>query len=117
MEILINTDSSIQGREEFADRLSADIAKMLERVSDHVTRIEVHLSVEGDKHGHDNKRCLMEARMEGRQPIAVTEQSQSIDKAVHGACEKMRRVIDTTLGRIHDKKKGTPHHAEDSSDS
>lgn len=117
MEIFINTDSSIQGREAFADRLGADIAKMLERVAEHITRIEVHLSVEGDKHGHDNKRCLMEARMEGRQPIAVTEHSQSIDKSVHGACEKMRRLIDTTMGRIHDKQKGTPHHSDVLSDS
>lgn len=116
MEILINTDSTIQGREEFAGRLSADIEKTLERFAEHITRIEVHLSIEGDKHGHDNKRCLMEARMEGRQPVAVTEQSETIDKAVHGACEKMRRVIDTTLGRIHDKNKGAPHHAGISDD-
>ena len=116
MEILLNTDSSIQGREEFADRLGADIAKMLERVSDHITRIEVHLSVEGGKHGHDDKRCLLEARMEGHLPLAVTEHSQSIDKAVHGACEKMRRLIDTTMGRIHTKQKSTPHFVDDVTD-
>lgn len=117
MEILINTDSSIQGREEFADRLSGDIAKMLARAADHITRIEVHLSVEGGKHGHDDKRCLMEARLEGHQPIAVTEHSQSIDKAVHGACEKMRRLIDTTMGRIDAKQKSTSHFIDDVTDA
>ena len=101
MEILINTDSSIQGREAFSDRLSADIAKMLERVADHVTRIEVHLSVEGGKHGHDDKRCLMEARMEGHQPIAVSHQAATMEQAVSGASDRMKRSLESTLGRLN----------------
>jgi len=45
----------------------------------------VHLSDEnGDKTGGNDKRCLMEARLEGRQPIAITHESETIDEAIEG---------------------------------
>ena len=55
----------------------------MSRISDHITRVEVHLSDEnGDKDGQNDMRCMMEARLEGRQPIAVTHQAATLDEAV-----------------------------------
>jgi hypothetical protein len=45
----------------------------------------------------------MEARLEGRQPVAVTHQAASMDQAVEGAAHKLARLIENTLGRLHDQ--------------
>ena len=68
--------------------------------SDRVTRVEVHLSdVNGDKRGEDDKRCMMEVRLEGRQPTAVTHQATTLEQAVAGAAGKVKRSVEHTLDR------------------
>ena len=73
----------------------------MSRFNDHITRVEVHLSNENSnkKVGHDAVRCMMEARLEGRQPIAVTHQAATLDEAVASAAEKLTGMIESTLGR------------------
>ncbi len=62
--------------------------------------MEVHVSdVNGPKSGQDNKRCVMEARLEGRKPTAVTHQATTLEQAVDGAANKLKRSIESTLGR------------------
>jgi hypothetical protein len=69
-------------------------------VSHRITRVEVHLSDEdGQRSGHRDKRCMMEARIEGRPPIAVTDQAATLDLAVEGAAGKLERLLDSTFGR------------------
>jgi hypothetical protein len=46
---------------------------------------------------------VMEARLEGRQPVAVTHQAATLDQAVEGAAHKLARLIESTLGRSHDQ--------------
>ena len=99
MQIQINTDHNIEGHEALAAQVSEVVESALSRVSDHITRVEVHLSDENsDKHGQNDKRCMMEARLEGRQPIAVTHQAATLDQAVDGAADKLTRLIESTLG-------------------
>lgn len=101
MQIQINTDRNIEGHEEFSHQVKTKIEGVLNRFSAHVTRVEVHISDENsDKSGINDKRCLMEARLEGRQPIAVTHQAESLDLAVQGAVDKLKKVIESTLGRL-----------------
>ena len=105
MQIQINTDHNIEGREVLADQVSGVVESALDRVSDHITRVEVHLSDENsDKRGQNDKRCMMEARLEGRQPVAVTHQAATLDQAVDGAADKLVRLIESTLGRRHDRE-------------
>jgi hypothetical protein len=68
--------------------------------------VEVHVGDENSdkKGGHDEMRCVMEARIEGRQPIAVTHQAASLDQAVDGAADKLNRLIESTIGRLRDHK-------------
>jgi ribosome-associated translation inhibitor RaiA len=100
MQIQINTDHNIEGHEALAAQVSEVVESALSLVSDHITRVEVHLSDEnGDKRGQNDKRCMMEARMEGRQPVAVTHQSATLVQAVDGAADKLTRLIESTLGR------------------
>ncbi|HMM67720.1 MAG TPA: HPF/RaiA family ribosome-associated protein [Dokdonella sp.] len=106
MKIQINTDHTIQGREALAERYSDDVAGALANVSRHVTRVEVHLSDEnGEKGGQGDKRCTMEARLEGRQPIAVTEHASTLDLALHGACDKLARRIGDIVDAQRDSKR------------
>ena len=105
MQIQINTDRHIGGHETLKAQVRSTVESALIRFSDHITRVEVHLTDEnGDKSGQDDKRCVMEARLEGHQPIAVTHQAASVDQAVDGAADKLARLIESTLGRLHDQK-------------
>ncbi len=106
MQVQINTDHNIEGREALADQVRGLVESALSRLSDHITRVEVHLSEENSakKGGNDNMRCMMEARLEGRQPIAVTHWAATLDQAVGGASDKLTRLIESTLGRLRDQK-------------
>ena len=105
MQIQINTDRNIEGREAMATQVSGVVESALSLFSDYITRVEVHLSDENSdkKGGHDHMRCVMEARLEGRQPIAVTHEDATVEQAVDGAAGKLTRLIESTLGKRHDQ--------------
>jgi len=104
MQIQINTDRHIEGDERLTAWASGVVEQALSHVRDRITRVEVHLSDEnGDKSGQHDKRCMMEARLEGRQPIAVTHQAATMDQAVNGAAEKLTGAIESILGRQRDQ--------------
>jgi hypothetical protein len=103
MQILVNTDSNIDGSEEFTTHVKSVVESTLSRISDRITRVEVHLSDQnGNKSGQDDKRCMMEARLEGRRPTAVTHQATSLGEAVDGAAGKLKRSLETTLEQRKD---------------
>lgn len=107
MQIQVNTDANIDGREELARRVEAEIASVLGRFGDQITRVEVHLSDQNaGKSGGPDKHCLMEARPSGRQPIAVTHQAVTLEEAWTGATRKLQRSLESTLGRANDHKGG-----------
>lgn len=106
MHIQINTDSNIEGREELASHVEGVVEGALSRFSNRITRVEVHLSDQNsDKSGQDDKRCMMEARLEGRQPTAVTHQAASLDDAIDGAADKLKRSLERTLERLKDDRR------------
>ncbi len=102
MHIQINTDSNIEGNERLAQQVEAVVRDALDRFSAQITRVEVHLSDENSdkKGGAEDKRCLLEARLAGLQPIAVSYEAATLDQAVDGAIEKLKRSLDSTLGRL-----------------
>ena len=104
MQIQINTDHNIEGNEAFSQYVRGEVEGALDHVSSHITRVEVHLSDEnGGKPGVDDKRCMMEARLEGHQPMAATHHAATVGLAVSGAVEKLNRMIESTLGRLRDE--------------
>lgn len=107
MQIQINTDENIEGSEELSAHITADINTRLDRYSEHITRVEVHLSDENAaKSGAHDKRCLIEARIEGLQPEAVSNESDTLEGAWSGAAKKMQHALDTTLGKRNHVKGG-----------
>jgi ribosome-associated translation inhibitor RaiA len=105
MQVQINTDHNIEGHEALAAHVSGVVESALDRFSDQVTRVEVHLTDEvGHKNGQDDKRCVMEARLQGRQPIAVTHHAGTVHQAVDGAAVKLTRLLESTIGRLRDQE-------------
>lgn len=104
MTIQFNTGHNIPGNEAVKEPLTAMISEGLSRYSAQITRLEVHLSDQnGNKNGLNDKRCMIEARLEGMKPIAVTNDSNSRDQAVEGAIDKLKTSLETILGRKNSK--------------
>lgn len=102
MQIQINADHNIQGHESPAESVKATLETALRRFASHITRVEVHLGDEnGNKRGRDDKRCMLEARLEGHQPIAVTHHAATLGQAIDGAADKLVHRLEHTLGRLH----------------
>lgn len=70
-------------------------------LKDRITRVEVHLADTNGhhKHGPDDKRCMLEARPEGMDPIAVESQAPEYHAAVSDAAGKLRRALTTRFER------------------
>ena len=102
MQIQINTDRNIDGDEAMIEQAESVVRGTLERFSARISRVEVHLSDQSSdkKSGPRDMRCLMEARVEGLKPTAVTHEAATVEDALEGAAGKMQRSLETTLGRL-----------------
>jgi ribosome-associated translation inhibitor RaiA len=106
MKIQFNTDANIHGSEALATRITASVEQALDHFTDHITRVEIHLSDESKgKSGLHDQRCMLEARLEGRQPVAVTDHAETLEQAVNGAAKKLAHRLESTLGRLKDHRK------------
>lgn len=104
MQIQVNTDNHINGREGLAEHVRGVVESALSHVADRVTRVEAHLSDEtGAKGGQEDKRCMLEARLQGRQPTAVTHHASTMDAAIDGAADKLKHAIESTVERLRDQ--------------
>lgn len=98
MTVQINTDNNVEGHARLKAYIADEIATALARFEDKVTRLEVHLADENsDKFGINDKRCLIEARPNNMQPVAVTNHAETTEKAFQGALEKIKKVLETTF--------------------
>ncbi len=105
MQIQLNTDNHVQGQDSLTEWAERELKNKLARFRDHITRIEVHLSdASGGRVGEHDKRCKLEARLAGQQPVAVSHDAAKVADALNGAAEKLLRVLDTTLGRQRDAR-------------
>ena len=104
MQVQVHTDDHIQGGESLAQWITDEAKTRLTRFQDHVTRLEVFLSdVDAGKSGANDKRCRIEARVNGRQPVTVTHEADKMANAFIGASDKLTRAIDADLGRLKDR--------------
>jgi hypothetical protein len=99
MQIQVNTDHHLQGSEARDVWARGVVQAAVEHLAGQVTRVEVHLGEEHAGRGADDHRCVMEARLTGRPPVAVTHHAESLDAAVNGAAGKLVRAMEHSLGR------------------
>jgi hypothetical protein len=100
MEFQFNTNSSIMGTENVAERIEAQLRDRLGRFEDRLTRLEVHVRDEnGAKGGGADKSCTIEARPRGGNPVSVTAQAGDVDAAAREAGSKMVSLLDSQFGK------------------
>ena len=104
MQSNINTDKPIEHSEGLEQHVETVVHDAIQRFQDQITRVEVHLSKDlKHKSADSQNRCMLEARVTGYQPIAVTDHALTLHQAINGAAGKLKRAIDSALGRLHDK--------------
>jgi hypothetical protein len=100
VQVLLNTDHHVGDFDTLSTHVSAVVDEALNHFRDHITRVEVHLADEnGQKPGPDDKRCMMEARLDHRQPIAVTHHADTVESALHGAARRLAKAVEGVIGR------------------
>ena len=105
MFIQIHADNQVPSDNDRDSRLEDQIRQRLARFEGRITDVEVHVSdINGPRGGNADKRCSMEARINGIPPVAAIDQGDSVDRAVIGAAKKVVRAIDHQLGKLGDKK-------------
>lgn len=101
MQIQVNTDNRITGREQLVEQVEEAVNSSLQYFEKQLTRVEVHLSDEnGNKGGADDKRCVMEARIEHHQPVVVSHQAETVKQAYTGAATKLKAALTSALGKL-----------------
>jgi ribosomal subunit interface protein len=100
MLIEIRTGGNINGSERFSDHVKAVLRTALERYSDRIRRVDVHLSdAVSNKTSHDDKCCMIEARRDGCEPILATHQESTMDQAINGAVQKLKKSVGSAFGK------------------
>lgn len=117
MQIQVRTDNHINGGAELTRHVQDVVENALQSFAERVTRVEVHLTDENSsqKTVANDKRCTMEARLAGLQPIAVNADGSSVEQAIDAAAEKLENTIRRTLDRRDDPKGRTSFAGEDPS--
>jgi len=100
MQFQFNSNSSVMGTENVAERIEAMVRQKLARYEERLTRVEVHVADEnGSKHGGDDKHCTIEARPRGGKPIGVTEKAAKVDDAARKAANTLAQRLERHFGK------------------
>jgi RNA polymerase sigma factor (sigma-70 family) len=99
--ILVNTDNDTKGSTGLTRHVEAVVEHALGRFSDRITRVQVHLADDNSrqKFGDNDKRCVMEVRLAGIPPIAVSHTGSSLEQALDGAADTLEKTLKRTLDR------------------
>lgn len=113
MQVLVNSDHHITSGEDLTERVRGVVEGRLERFDGRITRVEVHLNdLNGSKLGERDKRAMMEARIGGMKPIAVSHEAPTLTEAIHAAADKLERAIEHALGKLEGSVGRAPPEAQ-----
>lgn len=97
-----------------SDALEAHTRTQLEstigRFADRITRVEVHFADTNShaKSGPADKRCVLEARPAGSDPVKVEGATDDFHTAINDAAGKLRRVLTSRMDRPVDRTPVSP---------
>ena len=101
MQVQVNTGNGVQNKESLERWATEFLNEELARFRQELTRVEVQLTDENrGKGGSDDQRCMLEARLTGRDPVAVNHLGATMDEAMRGATTKLVRAIEHILGKL-----------------
>jgi len=100
MTIQFNSAHSVKANQELQAPIIALLTDKLDRFSEHIARLDVHLSDEnGNKEGLSDKRCLLEAHIDGSLPLVAKNHASTYEQAAEGAVDKLKASLKSSLGR------------------
>jgi len=101
MQIQVNTSNGIENKESLDRWAEKYLNESLARFGQEITRVEVQLSDEGSgRKGAAGKRCMLEARLNGHEPLAVNHHGETQDEAFRGATQKLIHMLEHNLGKL-----------------
>jgi ribosome-associated translation inhibitor RaiA len=105
MQILLNTDTHIDGRQAMSDHLQSVVKEALGHYGERITRVEAHVSDANGtgKAGPDDIHCTLEARPAGHEPVVVKDRAGSAHQAIQGALHKLERVLASEFEKLEAK--------------
>lgn len=108
MQIQVNTDNHIDASAPFIAHVEEVLTDKLKRFENRITRLEVHFTDQNSavRSGSDDKKCVLEARLNKMNPVAVTAHGASLESSLRGAVDKLRSLLDSTIGKMQDHKSG-----------
>jgi ribosome-associated translation inhibitor RaiA len=117
MQINVNTDNTIDRHQGLDERVQSVVANAVGHYGEHIRRVDVHLSNENkEKKADGGNYCMMEARVTGYEPVVVHDHSIDLHQAINNAGSKLKRAVDSALGRLNAKKMREPLPVEAASD-
>ncbi|KWV93730.1 MULTISPECIES: HPF/RaiA family ribosome-associated protein [unclassified Erythrobacter] len=100
MQVQFNSDHSVMGTENVAERIEAAVRDKLARFEERLTRVEIHVRDEnGRKGGADDKVCTIEARPRSGNPIGVTAHAAKVDDAARKAANTLAQRLERNFGK------------------
>jgi ribosome-associated translation inhibitor RaiA len=116
MQIQVTTDNHIHGSADLNALVEAAVTGALGRFEGKVTRVEVHLTDENSstKAGGNDKKCVMEVRIAGMQPLVVTHAAPDVQLSIDGAADRLEKLLDRTLSKLDHHKGNTSFAGEQS---
>lgn len=101
MQVQVNTGDGLTGKDTLERWVDDFLNEELARFRNEITRVEVQLTDEAKgRKGAQDMRCMLEARLNGHQPVAVQHHGATMDEAIRGASTKLMRALEHTLGKL-----------------
>jgi hypothetical protein len=95
MQILLNTDPHIDGREAMREHLEAVVTEVLGQFGNRITCVQAYLT---DANGANHVRpldihCTLEVQLVGRAPVVARHHAGTTSQAIHGALRKLGYLV------------------------
>lgn len=101
MQVHLNTDNHIEGTGRKEGYWNEIAHEKLKRFEERISTLEIHVADEnnGAKKGAEDKTCTIEARVSGYSQLTASCKSDSVEKAIAGALDKLKHVLEHTLDK------------------
>lgn len=97
IQVQFENENQTENDQELSAHIDATIKRATSHFRDRITSVAVHLN---KKHivSDNNKRCTLETKLEGLQPIVTSYNSESFDHAVEGAAATLKATLAKDFG-------------------
>ena len=95
MQILLNTDPHIDGREAMREHLESVVTEVLGQFANRITCVQAYLTdVNGANHVRPlDIHCTLAVQLLGREPVLARHHAGTTSQAIHGALRKLSGIL------------------------